>query len=116
MDFCADTRTWVLPGAELGGAAAGDGHVHAGHHAADPGGAPRQLRDHQAAAGPRRRAARAARRALRLRRVRALAPRGLAAALALAHQRLPRARLAQPHRAVVQGIPSHGSQDEVGLR
>lgn len=99
---------------ELGGAAPGDRDVHIGHHSADPGGAPRQLRDHQAAAGPRRGAARAARRALRLRRVRPLAPRGLAAALALAHQRLPSARLALPHRSLLQGSHPNSFRVVVG--
>lgn len=87
--------------AELGGAAAGDCDVHGGHYAADPGGAPRQLRDHQAAAGPRRRAARATRRALRLRRVRALALRGFAAPLALQDQRLQSAGFALAHRTII---------------
>ncbi|KAG7305825.1 hypothetical protein JYU34_009975 [Plutella xylostella] len=100
--------------AELGGAAAGDGDVHGGHHAADAGGAPRLVRDHQAAAGPRRVAAGAARRALRLRRVRALAPRGLAAALALAHQRVPRARVALAGGAQLQGPHPDGLRAELG--
>lgn len=48
--------------AELGGAAARHRHIHPRHHPLDPGGASRQLRDHQDPPGPRRHPTHAARR------------------------------------------------------
>ncbi|XP_058806872.1 transient receptor potential protein isoform X2 [Phymastichus coffea] len=97
----------VRPTVQLGGGGPLGQQLHARHHAAGAGRPHEQLRDPEDPAGPRRHAAHAARRALRLRRVRDLQRDGLAAPLAGAHQRLPRAHLLVADRAVVARPPAH---------